>query len=286
MSFELLKPSAVSNPNLIVNGDFQVWQEGEEFTNIANKYVADIWYIGNVKNATPSIKKVNLTKDTSPINNVNTAINITETNEGINTGVYYRFEKPIYGKYTLSFYAKADKEADMIVNKDDANINLGSAHLTTEWKRFVFTIEDIDSFFVLYIPQVDITMTGFKLEIGDIATAFVSRSYQEELLACQRFINYIQLISSPAPLRAGNIIEYISTFEFSTPMRTIPTTSVGKCSIGNVGVNLSAPITLLVDKIDRMSYFYITDNGKYSVTNGDTNNYCILENITLDARIY
>ena len=44
----------VSAPNLLINGDFQIWQRGNSFTNVSTGYTADRWKIYSESNVNVS----------------------------------------------------------------------------------------------------------------------------------------------------------------------------------------------------------------------------------------
>lgn len=79
--------------------------------------------------------------------------------------------------------------------------------------------------------------TGVKLEVGETATPFVSRSYGEELALCQRY--YAQLGTSAAS-QSANANEVDVWITYPVTLRRIPTTTlstnspmISQFSIGN-----------------------------------------------------
>lgn len=49
MSFTVIKSNGMYNPNLLVDGEFQIWQEGTERTNVPNKnyYLSTMWSVSD-----------------------------------------------------------------------------------------------------------------------------------------------------------------------------------------------------------------------------------------------
>lgn len=70
-------PKSLHKPNLAINGDFQIWQRGEEFTNVANgTRIADMWRVYNLTSPNLSIKKV---ADGMQVTNVAGYVSIYQT---------------------------------------------------------------------------------------------------------------------------------------------------------------------------------------------------------------
>lgn len=175
----------LSNPNLLINGDFQVWQRGESFSNLSyGQYTADRWNI-----AVPNSDMTNITASKDG------GIKISNPN-GQNTFLRYFMEESdsisLFGKtLTLSVKLKNDPNIKCITWKfidntkdnnkterfDIIDINIGYA---IDKKSLVVQLITINGYH-------DITYEWAKLEIGDKATPFYPRSYGEELLLCQRY---------------------------------------------------------------------------------------------------
>lgn len=68
---------SLHKPNLAINGDFQIWQRGEEFTNVANETrIADMWRVYNLTSPNLHIKKV---ADGMQVTNVAGYVSIYQT---------------------------------------------------------------------------------------------------------------------------------------------------------------------------------------------------------------
>ena len=76
------------------------------------------------------------------------------------------------GKYTLSFYAKADAATTMQTNVAGGSAGVGNYDLTTSWKKFVHTYEASAGSIAFWSNEANTTiyLTKIKLEHGEKAT--------------------------------------------------------------------------------------------------------------------
>lgn len=276
----------LSNPNLFINGDFQVWQRGTSFNcNINVTYTADRWVLSG---------------DTLPIaKKTEKGITITTSNIGTWTNFCYKVEDDFFNrlmgkKLTLTFKTSSPTN----------DINLVWCNGRTDDDKEVYHVQDshfssetIDTFSVTFdVNQKTIKneigiqlksdkvgrtveLLWAKLEIGGKATPFVPRSYGEELASCQRYFqNYV--ISG-----VSNETNCLSaTSRFPVIMRVNPTISyIPKSSIhqhgkGEIGtVEDITEVSCLVDRVD----FVITREGYFAT--GKAYN---VQGTLLDAEIY
>ena len=176
----------MSNTNLLINGDFQVWQRGETHSNIANQYTADRWQIKNAKGNTSSVVK---STDVPSGVYFSNSIHITETLSE-NTYLRYNLEQALKGTLTLSFWYKTDVAFNSYIYDNGSLIHLGKSNATNEWTKCVFTFDATALTYMNIIHSIsagDVYIAGVKLEYGAVATPFVPRSYAEELISCYRF---------------------------------------------------------------------------------------------------
>lgn len=240
----------VSNPNILINGDFQVCQRGTSFVNASgNTYTTDRWMIGGNTGA--------CSVDTYKINK---GIKLKYTRKTANTTTFLRFgqwienpEKYAGKEVTLSFKLKNAS----IVNHATDNSNLT---VTLRCKDTGFSLMDsgipqvaqtqlagisqmidgvysatgvlptnIQKLLVMVHMQLNDTTNAngvfeldlewIKLEFGDKATPFAPRPYAEELAMCQRYY-YTGVIVSQICSNSDGL--YIPV-RFPVPMRIIPT---------------------------------------------------------------
>lgn len=178
-----------SNPNLLINGDFQVWQRGTNFTPAQpNTYTADRW---------KSLYDSNTTRveNTSP---AGVKYNIRVTHNGTNSFLITQLiedQQMFLGKTaTLSFYARSNS-AKVLHCRVGSDFQLDN--ITSDWEKFELTFNNIAFDTLEYKKGVSIDSTTFisgdwvefsaiKLELGDHATPFTPRLIGEELALCQR----------------------------------------------------------------------------------------------------
>lgn len=194
-----------SNPNLLINGDFQVWQRGESFdlkTNGAYKYTADRWCVAT-------------------------------SNE-------YHIEKSENGGITLpcSLYqlleVPLNKNEDYMLSVciDDVIYTRsikGGTSCTSTYLEYVSS--STRDYVRVKFPSTDVakTIKWVKLEKGAIATPFIPRLYAEELALCMRYyqrvfgVGLAYLFIWPSSYNVA-----LASFTFS-PMRATPTVTLHAC---------------------------------------------------------
>ena len=222
----------LSNPNLIINGDFQIWQRGTNFFDIANAYSADRWMIKNAKGNTAVVERSSDVPDGQPMSQ---SMHIQETIDE-NTYLRYNLEQVLRGTMTLSFWYKTSVAFNSYIHDNGSLIHLGKLDTLNTWARASFTFNATALSFVNIIHATfvgDIYITGVKLEYGSVATPFVPRLYAEELLMCRR---YLDIISGIRVIGVERSLD-TNTISFSIPrtvqMRVTPTISVHGTTIEN-----------------------------------------------------
>ena len=194
----------ISHRNLFQNGDMSCWQRGTSGTT-SGTYVADRWWFAN---ATSSAR------DTSAPDGFVYSNKLTYNSSDMSIG--QPIELPATGKsgrmisgekLTISFYAKVSATTEAcscqvkfrdskFSSSNEVSFTISDANLTltTSWQRFTktFTIptvagtNTIAAFEVSGISK-DAFFTGFQAEIGDYATSYEFKTYQQELAACMRY---------------------------------------------------------------------------------------------------
>ena len=209
----------ISNPNLLINGDFQVWQRGSKFSNISNQYTADRWRIENAKTTPTHLVEISYsTPDDQPMRQ---SIHIHESGTE-NTYLKYYFDSALRGTLTLSFWYKTDRSFSVSIYDNGSPLELPDATVSTStWTRYVcsFTASSLTYLNVIHaMSSGDVYITGVKLEYGKPATKFAPKTYQEELEACQNYFQKINLLYKPGV--TNNSGAFVS-FSCDTKLRSV-----------------------------------------------------------------
>ncbi|MFT8350091.1 hypothetical protein [Clostridium saccharoperbutylacetonicum] len=247
----------LGNVNLLINGDFKIWQRGSNtFTADGSKmYTADRWGFFRSGWATGAICSQfdggngyeYLIRHT---NNIDTA---TAVQQIIDIPLTHSLKGK---KLTLSFKARTGLNVtDTIVSAQIGAYKADSVGMGNGFKyylngenlvlktvnssnqKYIFTTDisapcDADYLTVVILCYVHgttsehyIALSEVKLEIGTIATPFLSRTYEEELAMCQRYYqNYSNAIFNGQVLGQNNAMD--SNINFRVRMRKTPTITV------------------------------------------------------------
>lgn len=159
----------ISNPNLLINGDFQVWQRGEQFHYASKglyKYNADMWAIYSADNTEHKCDRVENGLKFWVTNNQNALSQILEQKLGVGED------------YVLSAMIDGVVHTMPIIGGEYCNSEDGRlGYLDYGSKNERVTINPIGETVVSWV----------KLEKGKIATPLTPRTYAEELFLCQRY---------------------------------------------------------------------------------------------------
>lgn len=201
-------------PNLLINGDFQVWQRVPPFNQSA-VFCADRWrtqfdvYDGaSATSDTDGIKLVgkNGTNICGIYQMIENGVKLIGKTVNMSTsinGVIYDHTFGVPNSNTVSF-------------NPIQNIELRIRHYGGGDNRVYVMVSCIGNATTNIINWV-------KLEINDHATPFIPRLYAEELALCQRY--YCKVLATvPNQLIASNTL--ISGSIFPVEMRTVPTVSI------------------------------------------------------------
>lgn len=252
--------SIFSNPNILINGDFQVWQRGTSFSNIENTYSADRWLIKNAKAKTFKVEK---STDVPSGQYMRQSVHLTETAEE-NTYLRYMFENSLKGTFTLSFWYKTSTAFSAFYYDNGDTIHLGNLTALNTWTKATFVINAVSMEWINVIHAMssgDTYITGVKLEYGNVATVFVPRSYDEELLLCQRYFNTISGVRAIGVEHDKNAKTITYVIPRNCIMRATPTVSVS----GTTTTNSTDGICVRNSNCALISGFTFT----YTIRNGE-----------------
>lgn len=282
-------------PNLLINGDFQIWQRGNSVDNEDGgmKYGADRW-VTYFKGTTSKGEQRGL--------------KVVAT--GVDYGaIFQNIEVPshmmnryIGSTVTLSVRLKTNRVRNASIGFLS---NFKNITTSTEWETYTFTTELGSESFVqvendasTYYLRVVAYRTGeeeknnigdtveidyAKLEFGTVATPFASRLYAEELAMCQRYYN---VAKGSYPFLYGNYPTpniYYTIVDFEE-MRIAPNVVYAWCLYFNQegsGVSLELGTNLTVSETDVKSVHLKFGNQKAHGTS-----YGARFLVRLDAEIY
>ena len=197
--------NSLSNPNLLINGDFQVWQRGTTFNDlnkINNKYTVDRWRTYAYNTNFPTISKHEKGWRVQGANGFNLMFSQTIEEaqlkslygKDLTLSVEYEILK---GNITVSAVIRTDSplynKGQGVDRIESPNVDQGTNEIgvlkTTlrSFKNGYKTLMAIIFIRNTNMSDSDLIIKNAKLEIGSVATPFISRSFAEELALCQRY---------------------------------------------------------------------------------------------------
>lgn len=271
----------VSNDNLLINGNFDIWQRGTPF--FAGGFTADRWYLisngankaarlaGNVglENANNIIRLTTLSSGSYPV--LSQAVD-SDTSIGLRgktaTFSFYA-KKPsdsnwtgsVYGRvyYTTEFNSLANGKAEIEDSAfsgalADGSWTLYSKSFTVPNNASTLLVEISPSGGLDISSSIDIGQA--KLEFGSTVTSFKPLIYNDELNKCKKYYQKIESVLK-AGTGAGNNNKKFGT---SNPLPVLPRSANAKIIVDK---NNSQLIDSFNASISNTNYFNVTANSKY-----------------------
>jgi len=290
--------------NLIINGAMQVAQRGTSFT--AGGYSLDHWYVSEAGTCT-------LTQDTADVPaNFKYAAKVVTSASSSFMSLYQPFEAVDYEAFknktvTISFYAKVNStfSGNMFVDMqtgDTADTLLSGTWAgndpqyitpTTSWARYTANISIGSTNGIRFVVSplagqasgAEYSITGIQLEVGETATPFEHRSFQDEITRCKRYYQKsFPYDTAPfnnagqggarwdertavMPPNSYSTSTYIGAWcHLSVPMRATPTTTQYNTNtsgtsgsylndLQNSGVSTSYSITATSHNTEKLHYY-------------------------------
>ena len=202
----------ISNPNILINGDFQVWQRGlgENENNYfnctnANKYTADRFMVSGEQGTHLTVEKQNgsgmklvFTDHTLNTSNIRTyfdrddILRMVGKTYTFSVEYQYEYNNPWSNDFHVFSYPDQSVSYSVIKSK---KIEVGLKQIRLEITFRINSIgDDTTKMHIQWLrSKGDVDGFGYhiiryiKLEEGPIATKFVPRPYGEELALCQRY---------------------------------------------------------------------------------------------------
>ncbi|WP_252241689.1 hypothetical protein [Clostridium sp. ZBS18] len=228
----------LSNPNLLINGGVDIWQRGENF-NKYSMYTADRWRQLS-SNVDFTLTKSNEVPPNVAIKN-SMCIEIENCSDN-STFILRSYQEnlPVNVLFTLSYWIKGVAGAKIASTISDFpasenSLSDGSLVLNGQWQKVVVTFNckdtggcqfvDICRFYGNLSTNMLVGkyyIAGVKLELGTVATPFVSRPYGEEEMLCQRYYLPISATQRCRSIMVNNNV-IMCELPVSTTMRINPT---------------------------------------------------------------
>lgn len=271
--------------NLIINGDFSVWQRGTNFTTVG--YSADRWLF-TTSGATGTVDQGTHTLGQTDVpGNPKHFLELDVTTANDNVGMLYRCEdvlKTANREVTLSFYAKGVNPGGGFLTlaymqhfgtggspSPDVDTTIStSIALTASWQRFEFTFtpasitgktlgtDGNDSFRLALTQGADTStdawnmdISNVQLEFGDTATDFEYVTPADQLARCLRYFERYSSSTDEVilgPATANDTTRFWIGVRYSTK-RVIPTvTDSGAFEVLHLNGNVPGTISAVNDQ--------------------------------------
>ena len=278
----------LSNPNLLINGDFRVNQRGKTSYASTNKsnysYAMDRWRVVGVVNIDVSDSGLYCSL-ASQWANLSYIFEDLDSLKLAGKQVTLSFDiENLTGDLTV----KIRQNATNITTKDFTTSGLHTMTVTlpSSLTNFDIHFENNGTSTILF------KLNWVKLEIGSVATAFNQRPYAEELAMCQRY--YYKTFNNSNmtyPILAtgvtNNNYAYL-TITLPQTLRTSPTFSYGgEMQLFGGGDTAVANPSLTLDQFHNnmlgLKTSYTVSNGLGCILRGNNNKNAY---ISVDAEIY
>ena len=236
--------NSLSNPNLLINGDFQVWQRGTTFDCTNNgKCTADRFIVVGEQNANLIVEnqkgygiKLTFGDHTLNTSNIRTYFDSDDILKMVGKtytySVKYQYEYSDPWSDDLNLFTYPDNSVNFSFIKSK-KIEVGPKQIILEITFRINSVsDDVTKFHIQWLrSKGNVDSFGYhiiryiKLEEGTIATPFVSRPYAEELALCKRYyeVSNNNCYISGAKTNTSYMVEY----KYDVEKRVPPTIECG-----------------------------------------------------------
>lgn len=246
------KLRAILNDNLLLNGNFDIWQRGTPF--ISGGFTADRWFMysngsnkasriaGNIglDGANNAIRLQTLSSGSYPLLSQAVESDITSVLRDKSITFSFYAKKPsdsnwsglVYGQVYYSTDSNSLANGKILINNSAFSGSLTTDSWTLYGKSFTvpknattLLVEISPSGALNNLSSIDITRA--KLEVGSAITSSKPVGYNEELNKCKRFYQRVETVLK-AGTGAGNNTR---NFGVSTPLPVLPRSQNPKITI-------------------------------------------------------
>ena len=289
--------SAFSNPNFLINGNSQIWQDGTSFAMVGSfKYCDDMWMCAYAPGCTV------LRSTDVPINSLSKysrRYSFTSVADGGITRQYLEGNGAQFkGKtVTMAFWVKGVSGAYAEFDFCDYPQSMINHQFSGAWEKiehtFVFNSEYVGTPFIDTMSGRlsigDFYITDAKFELGSIATPFVPRPDAQELTLCKRYYEIIDYYYGNYCDVAGTILLPINF----TEKRVIPSVTYFGWWVSQPGYIHYQPVgqggtdfltDVFFNSSKTMVQLYLKTRSNITAT--PAVGTFMAKNVTIDARIY
>lgn len=254
---------AVTNPDKIINGGFQIWQRSTNATWKSGYAAADRWRSTNTTAlAIGTFSRQAFTAGQTDVDGNPLyfgRVSISDVNGATKIGLTQRIEdvNTYSGKQiTISFYAKADTTRNMDVDiiqdfgsgGSSSVITAGSTvALTTSWQRFNVSItvpsvsgetigadNYLELFFDFPLATFTIDLAQVQIDLGATALDTRVRNVDEELVRCLRYYEKSNDYDTAPADQASETMQYLGIAYATNTVRCLVDFRVEKRKIPDV----------------------------------------------------
>ena len=218
---KVLNNSEISNPNLLINGDFRVNQRGKK-TYTGQGYSVDRWKITNASTTLEVVSE-----------GIILSASATGSNGYINQYIENGFEILKGKAVTFSICINGEvykATGDVLTEIPSSTRPIAIISNTSNTTAVGLYLQGSGNMIVQVgvVAGNSVNVSWVKLEIGEHSTAFVPRVYAEELAHCQRFYEKIDVSVAANKYNIFKIAKsanrfYDESIQFKTTKRTLPT---------------------------------------------------------------
>lgn len=220
------------NDNLLINGDFSVWQRGANFSNVSQAaYHVDRWVTAIYGDTVAVSRQTNIAAVSTPY------VHFQPTVDNGNIGLLQRIEnwRQFQGAtLTFSCLVNTNEESAFYVAHGYGNDNSNAGFKVVpkgKWTRLSWTFDAVDvstgnqeSYSVSIRKQTanksEFRIAQCKLEFGAVATPFVADDPATNLAKCQR---YYCKVSNTYPAAPSSLTRRVAAVDFPATMHRSPT---------------------------------------------------------------
>lgn len=273
--------SDISFKNMIVNGDFQIWQRSTSYTgsNTHTYLTADRWYHSNDHNGTLTSQKSSSIVNSLYANTL--LLSLSGANNGLSLMTTVENAMSLQNTYaTLSFYVRCNTVQALTVTivqnfglggSTAITLGIDTCTTSTSWTRWSTTVNvpDISGYYVgpnSYFQIIIKTATSFtNLELAYVqfeenisATNITSRPYALEELLCKRYYEEgYTTFSGRATANLGvSVTHSYSVTKYKTP-------NISSTVVSSIGFTSNATVGFMND----------LNNGSTKVTKDNTSGF-------------